>query len=141
ISKGAVPDPVSIGNTCDPEQRSQGVNVTLTWQRVATSEGAITVLAQLYADNPAGRALTAHAGAQLLDDGSHAVGTAYSVSGVNVPAKSVHYPIGSFTRTFAGGSSSAYSVSVSGGFTDPITSLPVGSQSLSASASSPVTTV
>jgi hypothetical protein len=142
VSKGAVPDPLGISNTCDPKSRTGSVDVTVSWQRIPTVEGGISVVAQIFANNPTHRALTVSASAQLHDASNAPVGAQYNTGSVAVPASSSNYLIGTVSGVFPAGSSTAYSVDVFGGaFGDPITGMPVGNQSLTASSSAPVTTV
>lgn len=141
VSKGATPDPLGIANTCDPKARTGSVDVTVSWQRIPSTLGNITVVAQLFANNPSHRTLTVNATAQMRDASNAAVGAPFSTGSVAVPASSGNYLIGTFTNVFLAGSSTAYSVSVSGAYSDPVTGQPVGNQSLTASASAPVTPV
>jgi len=139
VDKSAQPDSLSMANTCNPDGRSGGVDITVSWTRTQGLEGQTTVVEKVYADNPAGRALTAAATA-TLDDASSAQVAQDSTGNVSVPANSSHDLLATFSHDFAAGASTSYSMSVAGGFTDPVTLQPVGG-ALTASASAPVVTV
>jgi len=133
LSQSPSPDSLSIGSTCTSPGRSQDVSVTVSWQRVAGLAGMASVAESVFADNPTGRALTASATATLFDAGDTQVAQD-STGDVSVPAKSSHYLLAVFTHTFPAGASASYSMSVAGGFSDPLTGQSVGSaQTASAS--------
>ena len=142
VGKSATPNPLRMSNTCNPDDRSVGVDVTITWARHQLVEGQTTVVESVYADNPTDRNLTASATATLVDAGNvQAVTPADSTGNVNVPASSSHYLIGTYTHQLTAGASSSYTLDVSGSFTDPVTHLPAGSNPQTASASASVNMV
>ena len=60
LTKGATPASLNFGNVCDPNyDASLPVSIKITWTRVAASpSGAVTIVTNVYAKNPASRALT-----------------------------------------------------------------------------------
>ncbi len=139
VAKQPSASPLGIADTCNPEGRSQSVDVTVSWQRQVIDQGQTVVVESVYAANSTGRTLIADATA-TLDDATHTQVAQDSTGDVSVPANSSHYLLASFTHQFASGASSSYSTAVSGGYTDPVTHTAVGS-GLVASASSAVQTV
>ena len=138
VSKGSQPAQVGISNTCDPESRSQAVDVTVAWTRHLGLQGETTVVAQLFATNPSNRSFDVDVVDTLRDASSTVVGH-HDTGSVPVPANHSHYLVGTSTYSFPAGASASYSDSAAGTWTDPVTGQAL--QATSASASATVQTV
>jgi uncharacterized repeat protein (TIGR01451 family) len=90
VTKTATPANVTFDQTCTDvaADLSQPVSITVSWTRLAASpDGAITVVTNIYAKNPAARTITVNVSDQIYS-GTTAIGAAVSSGPVPVPANS-----------------------------------------------------
>jgi uncharacterized repeat protein (TIGR01451 family) len=100
ITKDLDGAPVDFSDTCDPENRSASITVTVTWKRLpAAAGGAITAVTNITVTNPAHRTITVNVSDDIRS-GTTVIDTA-SVSDVDV-APGVHTVLTHTTPVLAG---------------------------------------
>src|SRR5581483_6452540 len=90
VTKTATPANVAFDQTCTatPTVLSQPVSITVTWTKLAASpDGAITVVTNIYAKNPASRVITVNVSDQIYS-GTTAEGAPVASGNVDVGANS-----------------------------------------------------
>ncbi|WP_417908497.1 hypothetical protein [Candidatus Electronema sp. PJ] len=128
-TKTATPAVVNLGNTCDPNNvNSAPVTVRVEWEILPGIDGKVTVVTNIYAKNPAARAITVNVSDTMfgnLGSGQQALDT-ISSGNISVPANT---EIKVLTHSFdAAKNVSDLSDTATASYVDTATGIPVTGQ-------------
>jgi hypothetical protein len=134
LEKTPSPASINFGNTCaSGAALTQAVHVTLEWHRLPATLGAITVVTDVYATNPAHRDLTVNV-TDVIRSGTTTLDTASSGS-VLVPANTTDVLVLHHVATVPSGTTNLNDIATAT-YTDVVTGFPIpGSVTATASAS------
>ena len=133
LTKEASPTTLPLGNTCpNVNGTTGGVTITVSWTRgAATPSGSITVISNVYADNPAARSVTVTVGDVLYSGTTALDSTSF---GPVVVTSGAHQLVGTWTTTVPAGTTDLNDIAT-GTYTDTVTGVPIpGSTTATASA-------
>jgi hypothetical protein len=140
LTKGATPASLDLGNVCDPNyDSSQQVSIKIEWTRLAASpSGNVTIVTNVYAKNPASRAITTTVTDKIYEGSGQTTLLDTKVgSPVSIPANTEVLVL---THTFeATSSATSFNDVATASYLDTVTNVPIP-QTSSASASANVQT-
>jgi hypothetical protein len=139
LTKSPNPATLSFGNTCDPSSgQSKELQITVTWTKLAAQpSGAATIIANVYATNPAARVVTVNVTDKIYAGltQTNLLDTATTpVLGVDVPPNTTQLVL---THTFVWNNPTDTNVNAvaTATYTDKVTGVPIpGQTTASASA-------
>ena len=129
VVKSPSPANLDFGDVCGTSfTQTKNVDITVTWTKIQTAPGPITIITNVYANNPSHRVITVSVSDEILTGTTPVVALTganpATLGPVDVPANTANFLVGTHTITVASGTTGLNDVATAT-YTDKVTGIPV----------------